>query len=241
LRREEVALVAGVGTTWYTWLEQARDVRASVDVLEAIARALRLSDAEREHLLLLGRGDAGPPVAGRIEAPSPPLRRMVEGLDPHPACVSGRAHDLLCWNRSYALVLGDPMDWPEGQRNAIWLAFMDPARRAMLDDWEIAVRRMLARFRAHHAANVGDPRFNEVISALREASPEFRTLWSKHEVRGSGEGTKVLSHPSGVELVFEHATFRHAVNDDQRLILYTPDEASRAWIEERLAGVRAAA
>jgi transcriptional regulator with XRE-family HTH domain len=238
LRREEVALVAGVGTTWYTWLEQGRDVRASVDVLEAIARALRLSDAEREHLMLLGRGDAAPAIPAP-EAASPALRRMVEGLDPHPAYVIGRAHDYLCWNRSMATTFGDPLDWPEGERNAVWLAFMDPARRAMLVDYEPSARRLLARFRGDLAANVGDPRFEQLIAALREGSPQFRKWWSAHEVRGSGEGTKLMNHPSGQRLVFEHATFRHAVNPEQRLVLYTPDDESRAWIEARLAAERA--
>jgi transcriptional regulator with XRE-family HTH domain len=237
LRREEVALVAGVGTTWYTWLEQGRDVRASVDVLEAIARGLRLSDAEREHLVLLGRGE-GTPVSRPVEAASPALRRMVEGLDPHPACVQGRAYDYLCWNESYALVFGDPLDWPEGQRNALWISLMDPARRPMLDDYEQLVRRLVARFRADHAANVGDPRFEELIAALRESSPEFRKFWSAHEVRGSGEGTKTINHLSGRKLVFEHATFRHAVNPEQRLILYTPDAVARAWIEAELVSSR---
>jgi transcriptional regulator with XRE-family HTH domain len=234
LRREEVALVAGVGATWYTWLEQARDVRASVDVLEAIARALHLSEAEREHLLLLGRGTtaltAPPP-----EAASPALRRIIEGLDPNPAYVLGRRHDYLAWNRSLALIFGDPERLPENERNAIYQLFTDPARRRLLPDFEASARSMLARFRADHAANVGDPAFAELVDVLNEISPEFRRFWPAHEVRGSGEGRKRLTWPDGRTLVFEHATFRHAENPEQRLVLYTPDAATRAWLEERLA------
>jgi hypothetical protein len=223
-----------VGATWYTWLEQARDVRASVDVLDAIARALRLCDAEREHLLLLGRGTAVPP-SRPPESASPTLRRMIEALDPVPAYVLGRRWDYLCWNRALALVMGDPLDWPPDRRNALWLTFMDPVRRTLTDDFETAARRLLARFRQDHSRNVGDPCFDQLIGELREASPEFRTLWSAHEVRGSGEGRKVLHHPSGRTLIFEHATFRHAESPEQRLLLYTPDDESRAWIEEQLA------
>lgn len=240
LRREEVALVAGVGATWYTWLEQGRDVRASVEVLEAIARGLRMTDAEREHLLLLGRGQATP-AAGPPESASPTLRRLVEGLDPNPAYVLGRRWDYLCWNRAYTLVMGDPLDWPPEQRNALWITFMDPVRASLVDDFEVAARRMLARFRADHSRHVGDPCFERLIEDLRTASPTFRALWSAHEVRGSGEGRKVLRHPSGETLVLEHATFRHAENPEQRLLLYTPDAPTRAWIEERLAAEPVAA
>jgi transcriptional regulator with XRE-family HTH domain len=234
LRREEVALVAGVGATWYTWLEQARDVRASTEVLEAIARALHMTEAEREHLMLLGRGTAAPP-SGPPEAASPTLRRMVDGLDPNPAYVLGRRWDYLCWNRAMALVMGDPLDWPPGQRNALWLTFMDPRRRALVQDFETNARRLLARFRADHSRHVGDPCFEQLVADLREASPEFRAWWSAHEVRGSGEGRKVLHHPYGATLVFEHATFRHAENPQQRLMLYTPDPATRAWMVEHIA------
>jgi hypothetical protein len=233
LRREEVALVAGVGTTWYTWLEQARDVRASTDVLEAIARALQLSDAERAHLLALGRGNGAPRAP--VEHVSPVLRRIVESLGPHPAYVIGRRWDYLCWNAAMTAVFGDPLAWPEGRRNVLWLMFMDPLRRQMIRDYETGARRQLARFRAQSAAYIGDPDFQELIGALREASPEFRAWWSAHEVRGSGEGTKILDHPSGRTLQFEHATFRHAENDEHRLMLYTPDEPTRAWIEQRIA------
>lgn len=235
LRREEVSLVTGVGATWYTWLEQGRDVRASVEVLEALARGLRLSPAEREHLLLLGRGER--PQAPTPEVGSPALRRMVDALDPNPAYVLGRRWDYLCWNRSMTLIFGDPGAWPEGERNAIWLLFMDPLQRRLMDDFELNARRMLARFRADNAAHVGEPAFEQLVATLRAASPEFRAWWPAHEVRGSGEGTKVVHLDDGRELVFEHATFRHAESPEQRLVLYTPDAASRAWVETALARV----
>src|SRR6185312_15156773 len=100
LRREEVAQLAGVGTTWYTWLEQGRDVRASFDVLEAIAKALRLTGAERNHLILLGRGEEAPACKPPAERVSPTLRRLVESLGANPAMVLGRRWDYLAWNRA---------------------------------------------------------------------------------------------------------------------------------------------
>ena len=107
LRREEVAQLAGVGTTWYTWLEQGREVRASLDVLEALARALRLNQAERTHLILLGRGEAPPPCKNPAERVSSTLRRLIENLGPNPAYILGRRWDYLAWNDAAVTLLGD--------------------------------------------------------------------------------------------------------------------------------------
>jgi transcriptional regulator with XRE-family HTH domain len=222
LRREEVAQAAGVGTTWYTWLEQGRDVRASMSVLEALAKALRLSPAERVHLVMLGRGEEAPPAATPCESISPTLRRMLHHLEANPACVIGRRWDFLGWNRGYAAVFGDPADLPEGRVNFLWAAFMDPRRRQMMPDWNDAIRRVVAKFRADSARHIGDPEFDELIAVLNDVSPVFRELWPRHEVARSGEGRKHLRHPVAGKLIFEHAVFMREDAPDQRLILYTP-------------------
>jgi transcriptional regulator with XRE-family HTH domain len=223
LRREEVAQLAGVGATWYTWLEQGRDVRASLDVLDAISRALRLTPAERGHLILLGRGEeAAPACKGPAERVSPTLRRLIENLGPSPAYVLGRRWDYLAWNRAACAVFGDFATVPKAQRNHLWMMFMDPLRREMLTDWDRGTRLAAAKFRADSAAHIGDPSFEELIDALRQASPEFCKAWKRHEVARSGEGRKTLSHPVAGTLVFEHAVFNPAEAPEQRLILYTP-------------------
>jgi transcriptional regulator with XRE-family HTH domain len=223
LRREEVALLAGVGTTWYTWLEQGRDVRASLEVLEAVSRALRLTPAERAHVILLGRGEQAPPCKAPAEEVSPTLRRLVENIGPGPAYLLGRRWDYLAWNRSFERVFS----WEPGpdalSRNHVWLWFMDPARRTLCSgDWAASARLLVAKFRADSARNIGDPVFEELISALESASPEFRKLWKRHEVSGSGDGHKELAHPLVGPLAFDHAVFRHGETGDLRLILYTP-------------------
>jgi len=222
LRREEVALLAGVGTTWYTWLEQGRDVRASLDVLESIARALRLTPAERNHLILLGRGEQAPSLCSPAEKVSPAVRRLIENLGPNPAHVIGRRWDLLAWNRAYSAVFGDPAETPKSFRNTLWLAFMDPARRELITDWNKGARLMVARFRADSAKHIGDPAFEELIAALNDSSPEFRKWWKRHEVAGSGEGRKTLNHPLAGTLVFEHAVFRPAEQPEQRVAMFSP-------------------
>jgi transcriptional regulator with XRE-family HTH domain len=222
LRREEVAQLAGVGVTWYTWLEQGRDVKASLDVLEAISRALRLSPAERVHLILLGRGEEAPPCSAPAERVSATLRRVIENLGPNPAFVLGRRWDYLAWNRATSVLFGDLGSIPRAARNHVWLTFMDPSRREMFTDWEKNARLCVAKFRADSARHLGDPAFEEMIQALRKSSPEFCTSWKRHEVAHGGGGRKELRHPVAGTLVFEHAVFGPQEAPDQRLILYTP-------------------
>jgi transcriptional regulator with XRE-family HTH domain len=222
LRREEVAQLAGVGATWYTWLEQGRDVRASLDVFEAIARALRLTTAERTHLILLGRGEEAPPCKPPAERVSPTLRRLIENLSSAPAFVLGRRWDYLAWNSAACALFGDFDRIPRAARNHLWLMFMDPARREMFPDWEKSTRMAAAKFRADSARHIGDASFDELIQALRQASPEFCKAWKRHEVARSGEGRKEINHPTVGTLVFEHAVFNPVEAPEQRLILYTP-------------------
>jgi len=222
LRREEVAQLAGVGSTWYTWLEQGRDVKASIEVLEAISRALRLSPAERVHLILLGRGEEAPACAAPAERVSPTLRRLIENLGANPAFLLGRRWDYLAWNRATSVLFGDLGGVPRTARNHVWLTFMDPARRELFPDWELSARLSVAKFRADSARHLGDPAFEELIHALRKSSPEFCKCWKRHEVARGGAGRKELRHPVAGTLVFEHAVFGPQEAPDQRLILYTP-------------------
>jgi transcriptional regulator with XRE-family HTH domain len=222
LRREEVAQLAGVGTTWYTWLEQGRDVRASLDVLEALARALRLDPAERNHLILLGRGEAAPPCKSPAERVSPTLRRLIENLGPNPAYVLGRRWDYLAWNDAAVALLGDFAAIPRAARNHAWQTFTDPARREMFSDWERSSRVLVAKFRGDSARHIGDPEFEALIAALRKTSPDFARAWQRHEVSTTGEGRKDLRHPVAGLMSFSHVVFHPAEKLEQRLILYAP-------------------
>jgi transcriptional regulator with XRE-family HTH domain len=222
LRREEIAQLAGMGTTWYTWLEQAREVRASRSVLDSLADALRLTPAERAHLMLLGRGEEVAAEDMPRETVSDTLARLLDNLGASPAVILGRRWDFLTWNAAYAAVFGDPDDLPEGHRNHVWATFHDPARRRLFTDWEAGARSTVARFRADSARHVGDPRFDALIAELRATSPEFAAWWSRHEVALSGHGRKLLRHPVAGRLHFEHAVFKLEETPEQRLILYTP-------------------
>jgi transcriptional regulator with XRE-family HTH domain len=239
LRREEVAALAGVGTTWYTWLEQGRDVRASLDVFEALARALKLTPAERIHLILLGRGEEAPACQRPVEKVSPTVRRLIENLGSNPAYVIGRRWDYLAWNSAACALFGDFGKLPRTARNHAWQTFTDPRRRELIADWEESSRLLVAKFRADSAEHLGDPLFEQLIDALKKASPEFCKAWKRHEVARTGVGRKVLNHPVAGRLVFEHAVFHPQDAPEQRLILYSPtDEAdTRAKFAALLAGV----
>jgi transcriptional regulator with XRE-family HTH domain len=236
LRREEVAHLAGVGATWYTWLEQGRDVRASLDVLEALSRALRLTPAERTHLVLLGRGEEPPPCKSD-ERVSPTLRRLIENLGANPAYVMGRRWDYLAYNSAACALLGDFDAVPRAARNHLWMHFMDPARREMFPDWERSSRLLVAKFRADHARHIGDPSFDELVTTMRKSSPEFCKLWKKHEVATTAVGRKVVQHPVAGTMVFEHAVFNPQDAPEQRMILYSPlpDENTPAKLAQLLA------
>jgi transcriptional regulator with XRE-family HTH domain len=238
LRREEVAALAGVGSTWYTWLEQGRDVRASLDVFEALARALKLTTAERIHLILLGRGEEAPPCDIPAEKASPTVKRLIANLGANPAYLLGRRWDYLAWNRAACVIFGDFGKLPKGARNHMWQTFTDPARRELLTDWEQSTRLLAAKFRADSAHHFGDPSFDQLIEALRNASPEFCRAWKRHEVERSGEGRKTLNHPVAGKLVFEHAVFNPQEAPEQRLILYSPtdEEDTRAKLAALLSG-----
>jgi len=233
LRREEVAQLAGVGATWYTWLEQGRDVRASVDVLEAISRALRLTGAERIHLILLGRGEEAPSCPAPTERISPTLKRLVQNLDPNPAYVLGRRWDYLAWNDAAVALFGDFGRLPKPARNHVWQMFTDPVRRELMCDWEQSSRLCAAKFRADSARHLGDPAFEQLIESLRKASPEFCQAWRRHEVARTGEGRKQFNHPVAGTLVFEHAVLNPSETPEQRVILYSP--AAESDTAEKLA------
>jgi transcriptional regulator with XRE-family HTH domain len=237
LRREEVAQLAGVGTTWYTWLEQGRDIRASASVLDALSSALRLTPPERAHLFMLGRGEEVGPPQTPVEDVTDEVRRLIEHLGSSPAFVIGRRWDYLAWNRAFAVLVGDPAELPRGRRNQMWATFMDPARRSLFTDWEVAARNAVARFRADSAPHIGDPFFDDLIAELRETSPEFRDWWQRHEVAQVAAGRRVLRHPTAGKMVFEHAIFKLEETPEQRLVLYTPLPV--ADTAEKMAGLLA--
>lgn len=216
LRREEVALLAGVSADWYTWLEQARDIQASAQVLDSIAGALRLDDAERRHLYLLAirqlPADPQPDGGAVPEA----LRQFLAQQEPSPAMVTDQRLDIVAWNRSACLIYGDYAVMSARDRNSLWRTFTSPYIRDLLrDGWEPHARHRLAQFRAGYARFAGDPWWMAMIEDLARESAEFRAWWPAHDVLSGPEGTKRNYHAAAGLLVFEQISF--AVSDAPHL------------------------
>lgn len=222
LRREEVALLAGVGITWYTWLEQGRDVRASPEALSALADALRLDPTERRHLFILH--DRPPPETrpASPECVEEPLQRMLASLTGQPAYVLGRRWDVLAWNRAAEVVFGDYGELVGDERNIMHLVFANPCHRRLLIDWDELAPVSLAMFRADSARYTGDPDFERLINTLRDASAEFGEWWSKHEVVRRLSNRKRIRHPTEGRMTFEYASFAVTNHEPMKLIVYTP-------------------
>lgn len=222
LRREEVALLAGVGTTWYTWLEQGRQVRPSIEVLGAIAKALRLDQAERQHLFTLADlPPPAPPAAGPERVPDAVVR-MLDSMRDQPAYVLGRRWDILAWNAAAANVFGDFARLQGDARNLMHMMFANPAHRRLLSDWDELAPQTLAMFRADSAQYAGDPDFERLIAMLKRQSPEFAAWWPRHDVLHRPSTVKRVQHPIAGALVFDYMRLDVADSPSMRLIVCTP-------------------
>lgn len=209
--------------SWYTWLEQGRDIHVSEPLLERLARALRLTPTERAHLFDLAHGrPAARPELSPV-AVSDTLRR-IRDAHPFPALVSNRRWDVLAWNEAAAILFGDLALMPAEQRNGLWALFMNPERRARMPGWEADARRAVAGFRLDAARAADRTEFDALTNALAEVSPEFARFWSEHDVVEIPEGVKVLIHPDVGPMEFEHVTLAHADPDGHvlRVSLYSP-------------------
>jgi transcriptional regulator with XRE-family HTH domain len=226
LRREEVAQRAHVSATWYTWLEQGRGGAPSPEVLERIARALLLTEAEREHLFLLGLGRP-PAVRYQGAEPIPPrLQRVLDALELCPAFVRTATWDIVAWNRAAATVLVDYGALAPEQRNILRLIFGNPDARAAQYDWEGVARFVVAAFRADVARAGASESIRALVDELSRTSPEFQAMWRDHEVRTSyGEHPKQIRHPRAGLIALEHSAFAVDGRPDLGLVIYTPATA----------------
>ncbi|WP_394614926.1 helix-turn-helix transcriptional regulator [Lentzea sp. JNUCC 0626] len=230
LRREEVAELAGISVDYVVRLEQARGLRPSADVAEALAGALRLNDDERAYLLGLTQRHTEDKAA--TEA-SESLKLLVEDLSPRPAMVMNHRFDVLAWNDEMAKVLLDFRELPEGKRNAVWLCLLHPEIRERYVDRDRVVREGVAHLRAAWAAHPGDQVLADLIAECAADDEEFARLWAARDVRFNARGAKVLKHPSAGEIALSFETLRPLQNPDQLLVIYRgADPRSQAAIAQ---------
>jgi transcriptional regulator with XRE-family HTH domain len=226
LRREEVAAAAGVSAEWYTWLEQAREVRPSAQVLTRIADALRLEPHEARHLLTLG-GYAIPasgPDSARPVSVSLRLQRLIDQMEYGPAWVLGERWDIVAWNRAASVIHGELASLQGIERNSLYQLFLGNRMRSMLVDWETHCRLCVAKLRGTYAGRVDDPWFNELVTLLRTRSAEFERWWNQNDIETWQEGVKHYEHPDAGRLVFDFTVLD--VLDERmsslRLVAYVP-------------------
>ncbi len=232
LRREEVAHLSAVGVTWYTWLEQARDIQVSVQVLDALARALLLDPSERSHLFQLA-GAVDPAPATVCPSITPALRLVLDQLGPVPACVQNSRYDILAHNRTYGLLLCDLDAVPPQDRNAMLLSYTHEEWRSSIVHLAEVQRLMAARFRAGMAGHLTEPAWKTLLKRLRCESAEFREVWDRHEVGASRPRRKEFLNRYVGRIVVDHTDLWLAPGTGSRLVTYAPaDEESRLRLEK---------
>ncbi|KEF05919.1 MULTISPECIES: helix-turn-helix transcriptional regulator [Streptomyces] len=239
LRREEVAHLSAVGVTWYTWLEQARDIHVSPQVLDAVARALQMDRAERGHLFALA-GAADPVRGTECAVVTQSMRQMLDQLAPFPAVVQNSRFDILAYNSTYGRLLCDLDALPEEDRNCMWLAFTNADWRASLVELDKTLCVMAAKFRASMAGHVAEPAWKALVARLEAASPEFREIWARQEVVRPVSHTKLFRHKEVGLLRLSATGLWTGPNHGPRMLTYTPDdEESRERLERLQALTRA--
>ncbi len=228
LRREEVALLAGVGVTWYTWLEQGRPINASYQVLDAVARTLQLGETERHHLYRLAEAT---PMRESVEATVVPdaILDVIRALDPLPALLLNDRWDWLAANDASRYLYADWHTLPCVHKNTLWCCLTEPNARNMLLNYDEEVPYLVARLRSAFSHHLDDPEWIEDIRRLEDVSPEFAELWARHDVAEPELRVRRLRHPTAGDLTFTVAELSVAALPDHRLITYTPaDEATQA-------------
>jgi transcriptional regulator with XRE-family HTH domain len=235
LRRHEVADLASVSVTWYTWLEQGRAERPSLQVLDSVSRALRFDEESRRHVRRL----AGMPTGGvhRVShVADPGLTAMLDDLLPSPAYLLTPANDLVAWNAAYARLFVDPSDLPPQHRNALWMMLFCKEMRNRITGWDIEVRETIARFYAESSRFTGDKRCAELIAELSETSELFKEAWKLQEVKRF-VGHRQAVHHEDVGLI-ETQLFQLRPLDHPSLVLMVhrpADDESRSRLSELLA------
>lgn len=222
LRREELALLAGVGATWYTWLEQGRAITVSGQVLESLARVLQLDADERTHLFILARQQLPADPLPLTQTIDPALQLILDTMGIYPALVLSPRWDVIAWNQAACRMFVDFSTMTSRERHLLWFLFVDPRHRAMAVDWEREAQRFLALFRASTQRYVGEAWLTELVNDLKQVSPAFREWWSRYDVQGVQTEHKHLIHPLVGLLVLQAKTFQVADHPDLQMIVYTP-------------------
>lgn len=228
LRREEVAQLAHISPTWYTWLEQGRGGAPSAEVLERIGRALMLTEVEREHLFLLALGR--PPEARyrARDAVTPRLQRVLDALEPCPALIRTATWDVVAWNRGVGVMMADFGSMPHQERNILRYLFLDPKARVHYEQWPNVARFVVGSFRIDVERAGAAEAVEPLVEEMKRLSPEFARFWRENGVQAHSEAVKRIKHPVLGELEFEYSAFAVDARPDLTMVVYNPVHAQDA-------------
>lgn len=242
LRRGEVATLAGVSLEWYTFLEQGRHINVSIELLENLSRALRLSPAERRHLFLLAHRQPPPEKNSDTSEISTTLKRFVKGLGSSPTCLMDERLNIVLWNDAFQAVFGDLEPLSPQDRNYVWGTFMSSEFQSLKgNQWRDHAKRVAAQFRAKCARYLDDPWWSEQTDKLLACSPEFREFWELHDVEEDATDHKILHHPFVGDLAFDYIPFQpQETTADLLIAIHVPleDGVTEMKIQMLLAGIK---
>ena len=227
LRREDVAALAGLSATWYTWLEQGRDLRASDRVLESLSRTLRLSAEERDYLFSLAQSRPAPLQSARIDEVPDSVKRTLNALNV-PAEVITPRWDVIYWNSMVTRCFRDYGALPPERRNLIRILMTSPEYQEDPAEYEAMARRITAKLRVDYSQAGGDPSFDDLIEEMSEISPAFRELWRSPEIRSRSEGVHLLKHPQLGGITFEHTSYVVEGSLSLRVVIFAPHDEESA-------------
>lgn len=223
LRREEVAYLSGVSVTWYTWLEQGRDITPSRQVIDALARTLRLSGPEHAYILSLAGYSAPHPTNDPISRTAPAhVQRLLDAMAGFPAYAIAPDWSVSGWNTASAALYPNLATAPTADRNLLWLLFADPYVRELLPDWEIVSRQHVAAFRAEAGQRLSDPPFADLVARLLDNSDAFRAAWRRNDVEPLGTRERRFRHPVAGDILLEQNILTPSDQRDLHLIVYIP-------------------
>lgn len=222
LRREEVAQLAGIGLTWYTWLEQGRDIHVSSAVIESLARVLLLDTQERIHLYRLANQPLPADIPETQSTVSPIYQHVLDSMSLCPSFIADRRWNVLAWNSAACYLFGDFSLMNARQRNVVWAMFTDDYFKRLYADWELYAKVLLGRFRSSSGKYIEDPWLNQFIDDLKGQSAEFRLWWPLHDILDDSSVHKKMNHPQAGTLYFESSSFDVSDNSGLKLFVHVP-------------------
>lgn len=240
LRREELALLAGVSPVWYTKLEQGQDIQVSTQVIEGIAHVLQLTPQERNYLHVLARGSFLPATHASSASVSEDVQELLTALNPHPALVVNERMDVVGWNMAASQTFVDYASLSEWERNTLWMVFTRPPGYTPYDNWDYWAQRSAALFRTSGGLYGEDAWFAERRDHLMQVSSEFRKWWPRHDIADALVGSKEFHHPRVGTLHLRSTTLQVAAHPNLKMFIYTPVDGMKtteklAWLVQAAA------